>query len=211
MSGSRSALSLSRRTTTPATWRRPGSCSPTSGDAGAHRWASSTGTPASGRSTSACPSGPKSWRTSTWNRCSAAFGNCGTHPSRGGLSPDDCWTRGRAVAYAAVEMPRWADLFARILRGDAPPPPVATLVGMELVSVAPDRAVFTMDAGPQHGNPFRTVQGGPLRTLAAGRVGLAGGTGRDFARSMVARASSTCLTLRAGEEGGGAAGEEAGG
>ncbi len=152
-------------------------------------------------------------------------------------------------------MPRWADLFARILRGDAPPPPVATLVGMELVSAAPDRAVFAMDAGPQHGNPFGTVQGGLLCTLADAamgtayvsglrddesmttlevkmnflrpvrrgrltavaevikrgqRVGLVECTVTDEQGRMVARASSTCLTLRAGEEGGGAAREEAG-
>src|SRR4030067_1673168 len=70
-------------------------------------------------------------------------------------------------------MPRWADLFARILRGDAPPPPVATLVGMELVSVAPARAVFPMGAGPEHGNPFGRVQGGLLCTLADAAMGTA--------------------------------------
>ncbi len=153
-------------------------------------------------------------------------------------------------------MPRWADLFARVHRGDAPPPPVATLVGLTLVSAAPDRAVFTMDAGPQHGNPFGTVQGGLLCTLADAamgtayvsglrddesmttlelkmnflrqvrrgrltavaevikrgqRVGLVECTITDEEGRMVARASSTGLTLRAGEERGGGAAREEGG
>ena len=43
------------------------------------------------------------------------------------------------------------------------------------------------------------------------RVGLVECTVTDEQGRMVARASSTCLTLRAGEEGGGAAREEAGG
>jgi uncharacterized protein (TIGR00369 family) len=133
-----------------------------------------------------------------------------------------------------------------MLRGDAPPPPVATLVGFALVSFAPGRAVFAMEARPEHGNPFGTVQGGILCTLAdaamgtayvAGlaegesmttlevkmnflrplrrgrvtavadvikqgqRVGLVECTISDDQGRLVARASSTCLTIRKAEEG----------
>jgi acyl-coenzyme A thioesterase PaaI-like protein len=40
-----------------------------------------------------------------------------------------------------------------MLRGEAPAPPVAGLVGFRLVAVAPGSAVFEMEAGPQHANP----------------------------------------------------------
>ena len=127
-----------------------------------------------------------------------------------------------------------------MLRGDAPPPPVAGLVGFELVAVAPGSAVFEMEAGPQHANPMGTLHGGILCDLADAAMGVAYastlGEGESFTTlelkinflkpvwkarlraearlvkrgravamvecdvvdeggSLVARASSTCLTL----------------
>src|SRR5438132_6473764 len=60
-----------------------------------------------------------------------------------------------------------------MLRGDAPPPPVAGLVGFELVAVAPGSAVFEMEAGPQHANPMGTLHGGILCDLADAAMGVA--------------------------------------
>ena len=37
-----------------------------------------------------------------------------------------------------------------MIRGDVPPPPVATLVGFRILEVEPGRAVFELEAGPQH-------------------------------------------------------------
>ena len=134
------------------------------------------------------------------------------------------------------------DLVQRMLRGDAPPPPIAGLVGMTLLEAASGRAAFTMDTDPaRHGNPMGTVHGGILcdladaamgvayaSTLADGEsfttlelkvnflrpvwratlraeatvvqrgrtVGLVECTVTDAAGRLVARASSTCLTLR---------------
>src|SRR5438105_12071335 len=127
-----------------------------------------------------------------------------------------------------------------MLRGDAPPPAVAELVGFELVAVAPGSAVFEMEAGPQHANPMGTLHGGILCDLADAAMGVAYastlGEGESFTTlelkinflkpvwkarlraearlvkrgrtvamvecdvvdeggSLVARASSTCLTL----------------
>jgi uncharacterized protein (TIGR00369 family) len=127
-----------------------------------------------------------------------------------------------------------------MLRGEAPGPPVARLVGFQIVEVAPGRAVFEMEAGPQHANPMGTVHGGILCDIADAAMGIAYASeleeGQTFttlelkinflkpvwktrlraeghvvkrgktvglvecdvvdeAGSLVARASSTCLTL----------------
>jgi uncharacterized protein (TIGR00369 family) len=127
-----------------------------------------------------------------------------------------------------------------MLRGEAPDPPVARLVGFRLVEVAPGRAAFEMEAGPQHANPMGTLHGGILCDIADAAMGIAYASTleegesfttlelkinflkpvwearlraesrvvkrgktvgmvecdvRDETGSLVARASSTCLTL----------------
>jgi uncharacterized protein (TIGR00369 family) len=127
-----------------------------------------------------------------------------------------------------------------MIRGEAPQPPVAGLVGFRVVEVEPGRAVFEMEAGPQHANPMGTMHGGILCDIADAAMGIAYastlGEGESFTTlelkinffkpiwnaklraegrivkkgrtvgmtecdvfdekgSLVARASSTCLTL----------------
>jgi uncharacterized protein (TIGR00369 family) len=60
-----------------------------------------------------------------------------------------------------------------ILRGEAPPPPVAELLGIRLVSVGDGECVFEMEALPEHANPMGTVQGGVICALADAAMGLA--------------------------------------
>jgi uncharacterized protein (TIGR00369 family) len=60
-----------------------------------------------------------------------------------------------------------------ILRGEAPPPPVAELLGIRLVSVDDGECVFEMEAAPEHANPMGTVQGGVICALADAAMGLA--------------------------------------
>jgi uncharacterized protein (TIGR00369 family) len=60
-----------------------------------------------------------------------------------------------------------------ILRGEAPPPPVAELLGLRLVSIEDGECVFEMDALPEHANPMGTVQGGVICALADAAMGLA--------------------------------------
>jgi uncharacterized protein (TIGR00369 family) len=131
-----------------------------------------------------------------------------------------------------------------MIRGEAPGPPVARLLGFRIVEVAPGRAVFEMEAGPQHANPMGTLHGGILCDIADAAMGIAYASeleeGQTFTTlelkinflkpvwkarlraeghvvkrgktvglvecnvvdetgSLVARASSTCLTL-AGEK-----------
>ncbi len=128
-----------------------------------------------------------------------------------------------------------------IIRGDAPPPPVAKLVGFDLIAVEPGKAVIELLATKAHANPMGTLHGGILCDIADAAMGIAYAsnlaegesfttlelkinflkpvwnarlvaTGRvvkqgrtvgfvecdvtDEQGSLVARATSTCLTLR---------------
>src|SRR5262249_52798531 len=129
-----------------------------------------------------------------------------------------------------------------LLDGSVPPPPVARLIGLRLLSAEPGRAVFELDTDlERHANPMGTLHGGILCDLADAAMGIAyagppGGeesstplelkitfrrpvwhprltaTGRVVQRGrtvgmvecdvtdaegrLVARAASTCMTLR---------------
>jgi uncharacterized protein (TIGR00369 family) len=138
-------------------------------------------------------------------------------------------------------MTKMLDRCEAIARGDAPPPPIARLIGFDLVSVKPGEARIEFQATDAHANPMGTLHGGVLcdiadaamgiayasnlddgesfttlelkinflkpiwkaRLLAVGRVikqgrtvGLVECDVTDDQGSLVARATSTCLTLR---------------
>ena len=65
------------------------------------------------------------------------------------------------------------DQIEAILRGEAPPPPVAELLGIRLLSVGDGECVFEMEAQPEHANPMGTVQGGVLAAVADAAMGWA--------------------------------------
>jgi uncharacterized protein (TIGR00369 family) len=128
-----------------------------------------------------------------------------------------------------------------IIRGEATPPPVAKLIGFDLISVKPGEAIVEFQATEAHANPMGTLHGGILcdiadaamgiayasnlgdgesfttlelkinflkpvwkaRLLATGRVVKQGRTVglvecdiTDENQKLVARATSTCMTLR---------------
>ena len=60
-----------------------------------------------------------------------------------------------------------------MMRGDVPPPPVAELLGIRLVSVQDGECVFAMEAKPEHANPMGTIQGGVICALADAAMGMA--------------------------------------
>ena len=60
-----------------------------------------------------------------------------------------------------------------MIRGDAPGPPVAKLVGLEFVSIDIGRSTMELVAGPQHANPMGTLHGGILADLADAALGTA--------------------------------------
>ena len=63
--------------------------------------------------------------------------------------------------------------FRAIVAGEAEGPPVGDLVGMRMTEIEPGRAVFELDAGPQHASPLGTVHGGILCDLADAALGCA--------------------------------------
>jgi len=137
--------------------------------------------------------------------------------------------------------PKLLDGIRRVLRGEAPPPPIATLLGFTLMAIEPGRAVVTFEASERHANPLGTLHGGVLcdladlamgwayaatvsegesfttlelkinflrpvwegkllavaRVIKGGRtIGLVECQVTDDRDRLVARASSTCMTLR---------------
>lgn len=65
------------------------------------------------------------------------------------------------------------DALKRMVRGDAPPAPVASLVGFTLTSIEPGRSIITFEAKPRHANPMGTLHGGILCDVADAAMGTA--------------------------------------
>jgi uncharacterized protein (TIGR00369 family) len=70
-------------------------------------------------------------------------------------------------------MPTFYDGIQKMLRGEAPPAPVARLVGFELVAAKPGEAVVELTTGPEHANPMGTLHGGILCDIADAAMGIA--------------------------------------
>jgi uncharacterized protein (TIGR00369 family) len=79
----------------------------------------------------------------------------------------------------------------RMIRGEAPPPPIATSIGFTLVSIELGKAVFSMEADGRHANPMGTLHGGILCDLADAAMGCA------MASSLEDDESFTTLDLTA--------------
>ena len=60
-----------------------------------------------------------------------------------------------------------------IRAGDAPAPPIAELVGFDLVEVGEGHASFELDPAERHYNPLGTVHGGIAATLLDSAMGCA--------------------------------------
>ena len=77
-----------------------------------------------------------------------------------------------------------------MIAGTSPPPPVADLVGFRIIEAELGRAVFVLDAGPQHANPMGTLHGGILCDLADAAMGIA------YASTLEEGESFTTLELK---------------
>jgi uncharacterized protein (TIGR00369 family) len=65
------------------------------------------------------------------------------------------------------------ELAQKMQRREAPPPPIARLLGFVLKVIEPGRAVFGMEAGERHHNPMGTLHGGVYCDLADAAMGYA--------------------------------------
>jgi uncharacterized protein (TIGR00369 family) len=61
----------------------------------------------------------------------------------------------------------------KMLRGEAPPPPIGRLLGFVLKAIEPGRAVFEMEIDERHHNPMGTLHGGIYGDLADAAMGFA--------------------------------------
>jgi uncharacterized protein (TIGR00369 family) len=78
-----------------------------------------------------------------------------------------------------------------LARGEGPPPPIAQLIGFRPLEADLGRAVFELQAGPQHANPMGTMHGGVICDLADAAMGVA------MATSLEDDESFTTLDLTA--------------
>jgi uncharacterized protein (TIGR00369 family) len=78
----------------------------------------------------------------------------------------------------------------KMARGEAPPPPVAQLIGFRLTSVKPGEAIVTLEADERHTNPMGTLHGGILCDIADAAMGIA------YAATLQAEESFTTLELK---------------
>src|SRR5438477_9902795 len=77
-----------------------------------------------------------------------------------------------------------------IIRGEAPPPPIAKLIGFNLISVKPGEAVVEFQATEAHANPMGTLHGGILCDIADAAMGIA------YASNLNEGESFTTLELK---------------
>lgn len=65
------------------------------------------------------------------------------------------------------------DIMRAYLSGEIPPPPVAGLIGFQLIAVEPGMAVVYLEASEKHANPMGTLHGGILCDIADAAMGMA--------------------------------------
>lgn len=65
----------------------------------------------------------------------------------------------------------------KVISGELPPPPVAQLIGFQMLEVGEGTARFELETDPErHGNPMGTLHGGILCDVADAAMGTAIGT-----------------------------------
>jgi uncharacterized protein (TIGR00369 family) len=89
----------------------------------------------------------------------------------------------------AESVPNGMELLQRMLRGEVPPPPVARLIGLQLLEADRDHTLFRLEVDERHTNPMGTLHGGILCDLADAAMGCA------MATTLEAGQSYTTLEL----------------
>src|SRR5712692_2660967 len=68
---------------------------------------------------------------------------------------------------------RLIDRFNARVRGDGPGAPVGRLIGFRPTAIEAGKAIFALEAGPQHANPMGTLHGGIICDVADAAMGVA--------------------------------------
>jgi acyl-coenzyme A thioesterase PaaI-like protein len=71
-----------------------------------------------------------------------------------------------------------------IIRGEAPAHAIAKLIGFDLISVAPGKAVVELQATEAHANPMGTLHGGVLCDISDAAMGIASASNLDEGESF---------------------------
>jgi uncharacterized protein (TIGR00369 family) len=87
-------------------------------------------------------------------------------------------------------MARMIDQIKRWMSSEAPPPPIAQLIGFRLVEIGHGEAIIEFEAGEAHANPMGTLHGGVLCDVADAAMGIA------FASTLDEGESFTTLELK---------------
>ncbi|MEH7350487.1 PaaI family thioesterase [Gottfriedia acidiceleris] len=79
----------------------------------------------------------------------------------------------------------------KMMNGEVPPPPIARLIGAELVNVEEGKAVFELQCDTEkHANPMGTIHGGILCDIADMAMGVA------FASTLETNETFTTVELK---------------
>lgn len=87
-------------------------------------------------------------------------------------------------------MAKMIDHILKMVRGEAPPAPVADLIGFTLTEVTAGRAVVRLETSSRHANPMGTLHGGILCDIADAAMGIA------YASTLDEGESFTTLELK---------------
>jgi len=82
------------------------------------------------------------------------------------------------------------ELIQQLVRGEAPPPPIARLLGFEVTAVESGRVVVELAADERFANPMGTLHGGVLCDIADAAMGMA------YASRLADGESFTTLELK---------------
>jgi uncharacterized protein (TIGR00369 family) len=91
---------------------------------------------------------------------------------------------------APVRNGTWLERLNMLVRGEVPPPPIAQLIGFNVVAVEPGQATLEFEAGERHANPMGTLHGGVLCDVADAAMGMA------YASTLADGESFTTLELK---------------
>ena len=87
-------------------------------------------------------------------------------------------------------MPNLLSLAQKMISGELPPPPVAQLVGFQLVAIESGQAIMEMQTDKRHANAMGPLHGGVLCDIADAAMGMA------FASTLDDDESFTTLEMK---------------